>query len=295
MQGAPQHQLHCLCRGGALGSHTTARKKNARDILKQLHDLVESFEDEGEDPEEPTALDHLSALIDKWRRKHQPTKAEAVEALKEVIRKITRQEEEGSTKELRMWKSRDKVSFYGPPSFAGADQRELATLPGKSSNGKSKGKGKKVENGKGPWSSLPRFDLARIWPSKSIASWQALAEKLEKGQAPSAAAAICDSHERILELQSLAAVHQITSDVVLVSKFDENAEAVGNAVTTPLPFAGNIAMVKACVAKLDGGKPSLVDNKPPAKVEMQTIPGLGEVGAVRVTYMPNYTLLLNML
>ena len=246
-QAGNAHLLHGMCRGGALGSHVTARSRNTREILQHLHELVDSFEDEGEQKTEMTAVDHLKALIAKWG-KNPPIKTEAIEELKDVIRKLSKHAEVEDTKELRMWRSKDKVSFYGPPSLAAADQRELATQPTKSLNGKSqgKGKGKKVEKGKGPWSSLPRFDLARIWPSKSIASWQTIAEKLERGQPPIAAAAICDSQERILELQALAAAHQITSDVVLVSKYDENAVEVEGAIVTLLPFAGNIASSLRC-------------------------------------------------
>lgn len=141
-------------------------------------------------------------------------------------------------------------------------------------------KGRKLKKGKDHG---PHCQGARIWPSKSIASWQTIAEKLERGQPPIAAAAICDSQERILELQALAAAHQITSDVVLISKYDENAVEVEGAIVTLLPFAGNIAMVQACVAKLDGSKPNLVDSKPPAKVEVKVDQSIETTGTIRVT------------
>ncbi len=99
-------QLHSICRGGDLGSHTTAKKKNAKGLTKQLHDLMimESFEDGGEEHHQVEAniVDQISNLVEKWR-KHQPTKDQAVEALKEVINNASRQVHgDESTKEIKI-------------------------------------------------------------------------------------------------------------------------------------------------------------------------------------------------
>ena len=81
-------------------------------------------------------------------------------------------------------RSKDKVSFYGPPSLAAADQRELATQPTKSLNGKSqgKGKGRKLKKGKdhGPhcqgltWPGFGHQNQLQVGkPLRRIGAWSA--------------------------------------------------------------------------------------------------------------------------
>ena len=93
------------------------------------------------------------------------------------------------------------------------------------------------------------FDLKRIAPSRAIISWQAVAGALEHGDhPPNASIAICDSTARILELQELAAVHEVKASLILVariSKEEEGKQFSDGGKSELLPFQGNIAFVQA--------------------------------------------------
>ena len=129
---------------------------------------------------------------------------------------------------------------------------------------KGKGKSKNEAKRKGPIArphALPRFDLKRISPSRSIVSWPMVAASLENGEAPqSAGIAVCNATSRIVELQELAIARKISFKIVLVATLsadEEEADFNHGGKSKVLHFQINIAYVKAPVASLDRTTPDL--------------------------------------
>lgn len=212
-----------------------------------MQDVVAKLE-AGDRPQDEVSrfVAKLASLVSKWQTAT-PTRNELKQELQIIIDEVGKSPWSQHMAETRQ-------SFY--EQFGGrALQSQLVKEGPKEAKTATKGKGKSkgATRGKGP-PDLPRFDLKRIAPSRSIISWQAVAGSLENGDHPPAASiAICDSTARILELQELASVHEVKTSLILVAKIgkeEEGKQFLDGGKTELLPFQGNIAFVPARVATL---------------------------------------------
>ena len=239
-------------RGGAGGATTTARKKQIRDVLKDMSNMLESLPDTQEEGEEQDQVvdkivKDIQQLAENWKDRR-PTKDQMKVRLDHLTERLDKTIKTSVSEKAGEGREQPKQSFYH--SFQEKfDKRQSFdnTAKGKGKAAKGKGIGGDV------FKSLPRFDLKRAYPSRSIVTWHAVQHSLENANTPQGEVALCDSVARISELQLLAAGHGITAKLLLIAK-SEGADSmatiqIGQQVL--LPYMGNIAMTKAIVASLD--------------------------------------------
>lgn len=232
-------------RGGAGGAHATKQKRKLRETIEQLHSLltdIDSWDEEGPDHSElSNAIDQLSSMVSKWKTQV-PRKQEAQDSLKQLSAKLMDAEH----------LDQNKQSFYFRANMF--EERFNLISKGKGKGKKGKGKGKGFEN-----PTAPRFDLRKLYPSRQIASWVSVRSALEGGEPPSGAIAICLDQDMAMEFQLLAKLHEIKSDMILVSRLgkDENVKATGG-ITQMIPYIGNLALAQALICRLDSWKPEAI-------------------------------------
>ena len=252
--GGAHGALHRQFRGGVGGSSASSGSQSMQDVMQQLSLVVAKLE-AGDRPQDEVSrfVAQLATLVSKWQLVT-PTRNELKQELQNIM-------EEVGKSPWSQYTAGARQSFY--EQFGGrALQSQVGKEEPKENKAFTKGKGKSkaATRGKGP-PDLPRFDLKRIAPSRAIISWQAVAGALENGDhPPNASIAICDSTARILELQELAAVHEVKASLILVariSKEEEGKQFSDGGKSELLPFQGNIAFVQARIATLDKSIPDL--------------------------------------
>ena len=201
-------------RGGAGGAATTARKQQIRDALKEMSNMVNEMPDTQPDTDEDAAMEKTMAdmvqLAENWKSRR-PSKELMKERLSLLIERLDKSIKVSAVGGRGVVDERPKQSFY--------DKFPKLHLQSEDDGGKSSGKGKgKNGKGKDPTRTVPRFDLKRVYPSKSITSWHLILRSLEEGQMPVGEVAICDSVNRVAEIQALAQVHELDKAITLVAK-----------------------------------------------------------------------------
>lgn len=246
--GGADGALHRQFRGGAGGSSASSGSQSMQDVMQQLSLVVAKLE-AGDRPQDEVSrfVAQLATLVSKWQVVA-PTRNELKQELQTIMEEVGKSPWSQHIAGARQ-------SFY--EQFGGrALQSQVGEEEPKEAKAPTKGKGKSkgATRGKGP-PDLPRFDLKRIAPSRAIISWQAVAGVLENGyHPPNASIAICDSTARILELQELAAVHEVKASLILVARIgkeEEGKQFLDGGKTELLPF------VQARMATLDKGIPDL--------------------------------------
>ena len=239
-------------RGGAGGATTTARKKQIRDVLKDMSNMLESLPDTQEEGEEQDQVvdkivKDIQQLAENWKDRR-PTKDQMKVRLDHLTERLDKTIKTSVSEKAGEGREQPKQSFYH--SFQEKfDKRQSFdnTAKGKGKAAKGKGIGGDV------FKSLPRFDLKRAYLSRSIVTWHAVQHSLENANTPQGEVALCDSVARISELQLLAAGHGITAKLLLIAKSEgaDSMATIQNGQQVLLPYMGNIAMTKAIVASLD--------------------------------------------
>ena len=254
-------------RGGAGGSATTAKKQQIRDALKEMASMVNDLPEtqEGHN-EEDEVLDKImrdmSNLAESWKQK-KPNKDQLKQKLSHLTERLDKSIKASATASSGGGeKDGPMQSFY---SNFDRNFQSLARKP----EGKSAGKGKGGKNKQTEvMRTLPRFDLRKAWPQKEMTTWHIVLRDLENGKEPQGAIALCDSVDRLVEIQTLAKAHAMAKSIILVAKA-ENSEAHKNVVNPKeclLPWQGNLAMSKAIVATSDG-KAAGLDGITPIKAK----------------------------
>ena len=254
-------------RGGAGGSATTAKKQQIRDALREMASMVNDLPEtqEGHN-EEDEVLDKImrdmSNLAESWKQK-KPNKDQLKQKLSHLSERLDKSiKASASASSGGGEKEGPMQSFY---SNFDRNFQSLAHKP----DGKSAGKGKGGKNKQTEvMRTLPRFDLRKAWPQKEMTTWHIVLRDLENGKEPQGAIALCDSVDRLVEIQTLAKVHAMAKSIILVAKA-ENSEAHKNVVNPKeclLPWQGNLAMSKAIVATSDG-KAAGLDGITPIKAK----------------------------
>eukprot|EP00438_Fugacium_kawagutii_P004780 Skav203117 [mRNA] locus=scaffold447:577868:583368:+ [translate_table: standard] len=232
-------------RGGALGSHTTNKKRQLKELMNTLQTWIEDTED-GEEVGQMTqgAMQDLLENMKKWS-KEVPKKQEAQKVVSAIAEKIGASfAKEGGL---------SHQSFY-----AKAMDRRKSEPEGMWTEVKGKGRGKGKLKKKGE-PSLPRYDLQRHFPKAEITHNYMIRKALEEGSAELVGqVCICKDVNEITEFQMLAAAHDITNSMLLVSKPPslEDQPMPKNCKHITIPYVGNLAIVKAVVAQMDGKEPT---------------------------------------
>ena len=256
-------------RGGAGGSSTTQNKKltEAVDALKTAVKAL--AEDDQQSHEIAEVIADISKAVLEWG-KSMPTR----HALQKQLREFHAKLEEGQrAKPPVAASSQDALkqqSFYS--SFAKKLREETTEdKPKPGTKGKGKGKGKK---NKDESSSLPQFDLRKIYPSKIVAPWKLTASELESASEPTGAVCIVDKVSRIAEFQALATAHSIKKPITLIAKKEADGEQGFDGITNYkevlLPYLGNIALFWAIVANSDGSDPEIQGIEPEKRKDEET-------------------------
>ena len=272
-------------RGGAGGSNANKNKK-LTEAIGALADVVRSFE--ATPVEEPESIDQVIQMIGSvmadWQKKT-PTRNE----MKKQLLKFHQVLEKDAHQLANPKASRDEMVGKGPQQsfyqdFVQRFQKEEGEdgndnkWQTKGQRGKAKGKGGK-DKGKGKsqsGSSLPRFDVMKILPTKTLTTWQVLGRELEEAKEPTGKAVIMDSIDRMAEYQALTKAHGLTSSITMIAKVgDESLAGLSNPVKMWLPYLSNLALVQAVVAMTTGEQTSLTGIEPVKKV------GQGEEDAMK--------------
>lgn len=116
-------------------------------------------------------FEQVLSLVSKWK-KHTPRKQEAHVSLRQLSTKLSEVEQQ----------NQNKQTFHNRANMF--DERFNSVSKGKGKGKKGKGKG-------ALFSTLPRFDLRKLYPSKQIASWVSVRSALEAGDPPIGAITIC--------------------------------------------------------------------------------------------------------
>ena len=255
-------------RGGAGGSNTTKNKK-LTEAIGALAEVVRSFE---ATPEEPESIDQVITMIgdvvNEWQRKT-PTRGE----MRKQLLKFHQILEKDAHQLANPKGGRDEDVGKGPQQSFYSDfvrrfQKETEDdnsnqWQTKGKKGKSKGKGGK-DKGKG--SSLPRFDVMKILPTKALTTWQVLGKELEAGKEPTGKAVIMDGVERMIEFQALTKAHSLTTSITMIAKIgDEDLTGLSNPVKMWLPYLSNLALVQAVVTTTTGEQTALTGIEPVKK------------------------------
>jgi len=241
-------------RGGAGGASTTAKKKQIRDVLKDMSTMLENLPDTQEEGDEQEQIvdkivKDIQQLAENWKDRR-PTKDQMRIRLDHLTERLDKTIKASVSGKVGEGREQPKQSFYH--SFHEKFEKR------QSNDNTYKGKGKAAK-GKGiggdTFKSLPffRFDLKRAYPSRSIVTWHAVQSSLENATTPHGEVALCDSVARISELQLLATGHSISANLLLVAKAEgaDSLATIQNGREVLLPYMGNIAMTKAVVASLN--------------------------------------------
>lgn len=229
-------------RGGALGSHTTEKKRQLRLLMTNLQKWVEDIDEEKEwkGPTGQQAKEAIKTLVenmDKWT-KDIPTKQDARKVVEQTAERIG-QGLGGNTE--------GGQSFYGRFLAKKTEENEWMEVKNK---GKGKGKGKKKGEDQ-----VPRFDLQRKFPKAEITHHTLVRKALEEGNEPAQGQiCICRSVDEICEFQSLAEAFKVTRPLILIARVSSkpDEQQPKNSKQISIPYIGNIAITKATVAQLDG-------------------------------------------
>ena len=258
-------------RGGAGGSNA-AKNKQLTEAIGALAEVVKNFDTT---PEEPESIDQVIKMIGEvvaeWQRRT-PTKGD----MRKQLLKFHQILEKDAHQMANPKANRDDQVGKGPQQsfyenfvqrFHTANEEENANQwQTKGKKGKGKGKGGKDKGKNQHGSTLPRFDVMKILPSKALTTWQVLGRELELAKEPTGRAVIMDSIEKMAEYQALTKAHKLTTSVIMIAKVgDEDLTGLDNPVKMWLPYLSNLALVQAVVATTTGEKTTLKGIEPVKK------------------------------
>ena len=265
-------------RGGAVsGASATARK---REQISKLVGIIQEWGnglDEGED--DAVLKQQVSKLSDTLRGwvHNLPSKQRIKETLGKFVQQMDEPEDPIEQFAPRQQHGAvNQQSFYKTFNELQSKAKNNGTMSNPSSLRKGKGKGKHGAN------ELPKFDLQRAFPQHDVLSWQRLCHFLECGETPKTrqkSVVLCQSVGQIIELQEMAkawgedflVVNGASLSIILVAAAKQGDPTLNHAKEALLPFIGNIAMLKAVMAELNG-KEVQFEQSDPKKISMKTMP-----------------------
>ena len=250
-------------RGGAGGSNTTKNKK-LTEAIGALAEVVRNFEATPDEPESVgQVVTMIGDVVKEWQKK-MPTRNEMKKQLlkfHQILEKDAHQLADARASRDEMVGKGPQQSFYD--NFVQRFQQDDEdgndnkwTTKGK--KGKGKGKGGKDKGKAANGSTLPRFDVMKIMPTKALTTWQVLGRELESAKEPTGKAVIMDTVERMIEYQALSKAHGLTNCITMIAKSgDEDLAGLSNPTKLWLPYLSNLALVQAVVATTTGEQTTL--------------------------------------
>ena len=256
---AEHYQRKAGMQGGAGGASTTQNKKltTALDALAEVVKNLEPTQNNGEEDSPEAVVSQIAKLVQEWKEKT-PTRGDMRAQLRRMHvlleQDCRRQVDPAASREADS--QQPKQSFYGEFVQRVREEQQPAEgwkTKGGGKGGKNGGKGKSKQKGEKAESSLPRFDLHRIWPAKAISTWQILEKELEAGKEPSGSVVIVENIEKMAEYQNLAEAHSLKRAVIMVTKAgDSEPKNINQPKVVWLPYLSNLALARAVVATTTG-------------------------------------------
>lgn len=143
-------------RGGALGSATTAKKRQIQQLMDLINDWGNNVPDTQDCDDMEKVVTELKSKIKAWEETP-PSKQAMTEALKDVVLRM-----DGKESAKAKGKSQASSNHLRQQSFYNA----LRQRQEESKEGKGVWKQKSKSKGKGSGSDLPKFDFERAFPEK---------------------------------------------------------------------------------------------------------------------------------
>ena len=248
------YERKAAMQGGAGGGSTT-QNKQLTNALDALAAVVQNMAPTQPDDDPEKVVEQIAKMVQGWKEKT-PTRSDMRAQLRRLHvlleQDCRRQADPAASREADP--QQPKQSFYG--EFVQKVREEQPAEGWKtkgSGKGGKKGKGKDTNKGGKAESSLPRFDLHRIWPAKAISTWQILEKELEAGKEPTGSVVIVENADKMAEYQSLVAAHSLSRVVIMVTKAgDAEPKNVNNPKVVWLPYLSNLALARAVVATTTG-------------------------------------------
>lgn len=254
-----------------------------------MHSLQDTQPSQGDDLD--GLIQELSEMAKAWKQ-NKPTKNEVKTKLDDIVKSLSVVNGQNKPDSPEKSERVQQQSFYG--EFAkGVTTGSSNAVNGKGNeNGKGKGKTssspKGTGKGKPAVKSVPRLNLSAAFPSLDITSWQQVRSALKEGKEPSGAIAICDSSQRISELQALTKVHNLKKQACLIAMQDNQDQIhTEGKKAVWLPFHGNIALVQAIAACARGVKPE-IKGETPKKVKLDDTTADTKRISLRITAVLEY-------
>ena len=280
-------------RGGALGSSTTGKKRQVTEAIGQMEAILAGLQTQPSESggaaasaEVDDMIKEFKDVLDQWEAK-KPTKEEIKKQIGKLLEKMKGSQGEGgstSTSSTRPQSARQ--TFYAEfqkEAIRKAEEKNQKQLAKGKGKGKSKGKGKGKNSGEED-GVIPKYDLKQAFPTMSVTSWQLIQRSLEDGEEPKGMVAVCPSLDKVAELQSLAAIHELKNNIILIVKAEEKeaGEKIKGSKPVLLPYMGNLALVAAVIASLNGELPQFDGTNPIRAKDLTKVPKKENMITLRV-------------
>ncbi len=169
-----------------------------------------------------TALKEIQDKLSSWGSS--PPKVEVLEHSQQILNfkgqdhgnKILAVEKERAAKETPLRPRQEEAPKNGK---------------GKGGSKKSKGKGHGIDE-------LPRFDVRRAFPNKTLCTWQSANRALENAEAPPNSLVQCKDAAQILFFPDMAKVAGIKDEIILFTTSSDHGPVIPGAKRVLLSFLG---------------------------------------------------------
>ena len=253
-------------RGGAAAAASTAKRRQFKEILEEMAPWLDNNEEEM-DSQTCKAVESLCKGFEKWVSKP-PPKKDAIDMLNGVLKNL--KGEDKAAKKGGVPNEQRRQTFY--QKYAKKETPQA---------GKGGGKGKKDREKE----EIPKFDLQRSFPRSKIVPIQMVLQSLERGEVPDGQATICRDACQMCEVQDMVKALEMDLNMLLFSKHTTIGAQAKGAKECWLPYVGNIAMTKGCVATATGKAPTFQGEK---VTEVKEAKNDASGQCIRVTIALNY-------
>lgn len=235
-------------RAGAGASAATSRKRELAKLLTNLRQWIDAGDDDEDEAELTQCLSEVAKELENFANKKKPRRADAIKTLEKALLKLG---VKGDLPEQKPQTATERrQTFYG--LFSGKVDE---SKPGK--------KTKKKAAKETATEQFPRFDLSQKFARLEIIAANALLKVLERAEMPTAKVCVCKDEAQVLEFKEMymAFAQGKENSLSLITKHEGKVE-VPHSKQMWLPWHGNIALVKAVVARIDAKTVELQGEEP---------------------------------
>ena len=251
-------------RGGALGSATTARKRQVgqlAEMLKSWGDNLACTQDNTDDGLIAKTLEEMQSKLAAWEEA-MPPKQVILDNLNKMVADLQgrRHQTKGKGKEVSQdsGASGSRSELHQQSFYEKMQQRQADSKVSGKGNKPPKAKNK----GKGRGDDMPRFDIRRTFPGRDFCTWQTAQLALESGDLPRGRIIQCKDASQVLLFQDMSKVAGLSSDILLLTGYSPSDPVIPEGKRVLIPYLGNIALREAWIAMLDGSLPADVGTTP---------------------------------